>query len=166
MLERVLHPHRGRGDPPDGRLRRTIDESSEGAPGRQVASSLSWADPGALRSSMHETSIKPYLSALRANRVLIVAVVVVCTAATAAFAWTREPLYAADAQLFVSTQSSTGVGPSEIYQGGLASQSRAQSYASLVSSTPVAEAVIEQLGLSRSAEDVKSGNSPCRPKRR
>ena len=48
---------------------------------------------------------KQYLQMLYAHRVLIAVTVVVCTAAAGAYAWTREPLYAAHTQLFVSTQA-------------------------------------------------------------
>lgn len=100
--------------------------------------------------------LKQYLRVLRAHWVLIVAAVVVCTGAAAAYAWTREPVYAAHTQLFVSTKSTTGLSPSQVYQGGLAAQSRAESYARIVSSPPLAEAVIEDLGLPRRTEDIQS----------
>jgi len=100
--------------------------------------------------------IKQYVRVLRAHRVLIVAAVVVCTAAAGAYAWTREPLYAAHTQLFVSATSPSGLSPSQVYQGGLASQSRAESYARIVSSPPVAEAVVRELDLSKSTQDVQS----------
>jgi capsular exopolysaccharide synthesis family protein len=100
---------------------------------------------------------KQYLRVLHAHLLLIVAAVVVCTGAAATYAWTREPLYAAHTQLFVSTRSdSSGLTPSDLYQGGLAAQSRVQSYARILSSPPVAEAVVRRLGLSESAEDVES----------
>lgn len=93
---------------------------------------------------------------LRAHWVLIVGALVVCTVTAGVYAWTREPLYAAHTQLFVSTQSTTGLSPSQVYQGGLASQARAESYARIISSPPVAEAVIDQLGLSKSTQYVQS----------
>jgi succinoglycan biosynthesis transport protein ExoP len=100
--------------------------------------------------------IKQYLRVLRAHWLLIIAVVLVCTGAAAAYAWTREPLYAAHTQLFVSTTLPTGLSPSQVYQGGLAAQSRAESYARIASSPPLAEAIIEDLDLSRSTQDVQS----------
>jgi succinoglycan biosynthesis transport protein ExoP len=54
--------------------------------------------------------------------------------------------YAARTQLFVSTGGAPA-DPSETYQGGLFSQQRVLSYASIVSSPAVAKAVIEQLRL-------------------
>ena len=100
--------------------------------------------------------IRQYVTVLRAHWVLILLVVVLCTGAAAAYAWTREPIYAAHTQLFVSAKSAPGLSPSQVYQGGLASQSRAESYARIVSSPPVAEAVVEELGLSRSTQYVQS----------
>jgi succinoglycan biosynthesis transport protein ExoP len=100
--------------------------------------------------------IEQYVRMLRAHWVLIVAAVAVCTAAAGAYAWTREPVYAAHTQLFVSAKAAADLTPAEVYQGGLASQSRAESYARIVSSPPVAEAVIQELGLSESTQHVQS----------
>jgi succinoglycan biosynthesis transport protein ExoP len=100
--------------------------------------------------------IRQYVRALRAHWLLIVAAVVVCTAAAAAYAWTREPVYAAHAQLFVSEKAPSGTSPSELYEGSLASESRAESYARLVSSPRLAQAVVRELGLSQSPQDVQS----------
>jgi capsular exopolysaccharide synthesis family protein len=100
---------------------------------------------------------RQYLRVLRAHAVLIVAAVVVCTAAAGAYAWTREPLYAAHTQLYVSAKAdSPGLSPSELYEGGLAAQSRVQSYARILSSPPVVEAVVRKLGLSETPEDLES----------
>jgi capsular polysaccharide biosynthesis protein len=85
-----------------------------------------------------------YARVLRAHRQLILVCIVVCTAAAAALAWTRTPLYAAHTQLFLSVRGST---PGEIYEGGLFSQQRIQSYAQLVSSPSVLRTVINELGL-------------------
>ena len=107
--------------------------------------------------------IKQYLRVLRAHWVIILLALVVCAGAAAAYAWTREPLYSAHTQLFVSTNSTTGLSPSQVYQGGLAAQSRAESYARIVSSPAVAEAVIDDLDLSRSATDIQSEISATVP---
>jgi receptor protein-tyrosine kinase len=107
---------------------------------------------------------KQYLQMLYAHRVLIAVTVVVCIAAAGAYAWTREPLYAAHTQLFVSTPAKpSDLSPSEVYQGGLAAQSRAQSYAGILSSPAVAEAVVRKLGLSESAEDIESAITATAP---
>jgi capsular exopolysaccharide synthesis family protein len=107
--------------------------------------------------------IKQYARVMRAHWVLVVAAVVLCTGAAAAYAWIREPLYAAHTQLFVSAKADPAASPSQVYQGGLASQSRAESYARIVSSPPVAEAVVDELGLSKSPEYVQSAISATVP---
>ena len=100
---------------------------------------------------------KQILRVLLAHPVLIVVAVVVCTSVAAAYAWTREPLYAAQTQLFVSTRdNSTNQSPSDLYQGGLAAQSRVQSYAKIITGRSVAEAVVRKLGLSGGSEAVES----------
>ena len=101
--------------------------------------------------------IKQYVRVLRSRWVLIAVFVAVCVAAAGVYTWMRDPVYAAHTQLFVSAKSETsGVSPSEVYQGGLASQSRADTYAQILSSPPVVEAVIRKLGLSRSTSSVQS----------
>ena len=95
---------------------------------------------------------------------MVLVAVVATTALAAAYAWTREPVYVAKTQLFVSTPvAPANLTPSEIYQGGLASQTRAESYARIVSSPPVAEGVIERLGLSRTPQSVQSAITAAVP---
>jgi succinoglycan biosynthesis transport protein ExoP len=98
--------------------------------------------------------LQQYVRVLRAHWLLIGASVFVCTVAAALLAWTRTPIYAAGTQLFVSAP---GV-PADLgqtYQGGLFSQQRVLSYAQIVSSPAVAQAVIRQLGLSESVEELQ-----------
>ena len=98
--------------------------------------------------------LNQYVRVLRAHWALIVLGVLVCTGAAAALAWTRTPIYEARTQLFVSTRDAPA-DPTQAYQGGLFAQQRVQSYARIVSSPPVAEAVIEQLGLNRSVQEIQ-----------
>jgi polysaccharide biosynthesis transport protein len=96
-----------------------------------------------------------YARVLRRHWVLIALGVLVCTGPAAWLAWTRTPIYAARAQLFVSSSG----GPTDLsqaYQGGLFVQQRVQSYAQIVSSPPVAEAVIKQLGLTESVPQLQA----------
>ena len=100
---------------------------------------------------------KQYAQVLRPHWALIVVGVLVCVVAAAGLAWTQEPLYRAQTQLFVSATTSAGEStPSESYQGALFSQQRVTSYAEVVSSPPVAEAVINQLGLRTSVRALQS----------
>jgi polysaccharide biosynthesis transport protein len=102
-----------------------------------------------------QMDLNQYARVLRTHWVLIVLSVLACTGAAAALAWTRTPMYAAQAQLFVSTSG----GPTDLsqtYQGGLFVQQRVQSYARIVSSPPVARAVIRQLGLTESVPQLQA----------
>ena len=104
-----------------------------------------------------EMDLKQYARVLLAHWALIVATVVVCTVAAAAIAWTREPVYRTHTQLFVATTgSASDMSPSETYQGGLFSQQRVTSYANIVSSPRVAEAIVAELDLSRSVQQVQA----------
>jgi succinoglycan biosynthesis transport protein ExoP len=105
-------------------------------------------------SATTEMDLKQYVRVLRAHWALIVLGVLVCTGAAAVLAWTRTPIYEAQTQLFVST-SDAPTDLSQAYQGGLFAQQRVQSYAKIVSSPPVAQAVIKQLGLTRGVQDIQ-----------
>lgn len=98
--------------------------------------------------------LKQYVRVLRAHWLLVVLSVLICTGAAAALAWTRTPTYAARTQLFVST-GGLPADLSQTYQGGLFSQQRIQSYANIVSSPAVAQAVINELGLSESVQHLQ-----------
>jgi succinoglycan biosynthesis transport protein ExoP len=98
-----------------------------------------------------------YARVLSAHRLLILGAIVVCTAAAAALAWTRDPMYTARTELFVSTtQQLADPSASETYQGSLFTQQRMTSYAEVVASPPVVRAVIRQLGLSESVGEIQA----------
>ena len=99
--------------------------------------------------------IKQFIGVLRAHWVLILASVALFTAAAGVYAWTREPVYAAHTQLFVSASSASDLSPDQVYQGDLAAQSRAESYARIIPSPPVANAVIDTLDLDMSTQAVQ-----------
>jgi capsular exopolysaccharide synthesis family protein len=85
------------------------------------------------------------LGVLRARWLLVVLGVLAGVVVAAALAWSTTPVYAAKAQLFVSTGS--GGDPGATYEGGLFSQQRVLSYARIVSSPELLESVIGALGL-------------------
>jgi succinoglycan biosynthesis transport protein ExoP len=90
--------------------------------------------------------LRQYGRVFRAHWLLVASSVLICTGVAGLLAWTRTPVYEARSQLFVST----GGAPadlSETYVGGLYSQQRVLSYAEIVSSPEVVQAVIERLGL-------------------
>jgi polysaccharide biosynthesis transport protein len=96
-----------------------------------------------------------YARVLRTHWVLIALSVLACMLAAAALAWTRTPVYAAQSQLFVSTTGGP-IDPSQTYQGGLFAQQRVQSYARIVASPSVAQAVIKQLGLKETVPQLQA----------
>lgn len=99
--------------------------------------------------------LRQYLRTLRAHRLFAVASLVLCVAAAAGLAWTRTPVYDAHTQLFVST-SNVSTDPSATYQAGLFSEERVLSYAQIVSSPAVLDAVRKQLGLSESIPQLQA----------
>ncbi len=99
-------------------------------------------------------TIGQYLQVLRARWVVLVSSILVCTAGAAVLAWTATPIYEARTQLFVANKNlSTHSG--QTYEGGLYAQLRARTYAEIASSPRGAEAVIDDLGLPASVEDVQ-----------
>jgi succinoglycan biosynthesis transport protein ExoP len=110
-----------------------------------------------------QMDLNQYARVLRTHWLLIVLSVLACMGAAAALAWTRTPMYAAQAQLFVSTSG----GPTDLsqtYQGGLYVQQRVQSYARIVSSPPVARAVIDQLRLTETVPQLQAKVDASVPK--
>jgi succinoglycan biosynthesis transport protein ExoP len=99
--------------------------------------------------------LNQYARVLRAHWRLIVVSILACTLAAGWLAWRRTPIYAAHAQLFVST-SGGPADPSQSYQGGLFAQQRVASYARIVSSPAVAQGVIRQLGLRDSVPQLQA----------
>lgn len=99
-----------------------------------------------------------YARVLSAHRLLILGSIIVCTAAAVALVLTREPMYTARTELFVSTpQQLADPSASETYQGSLFTQQRMTSYAEVVASPAVVRGVIRQLGLSQSVAEIQSG---------
>jgi succinoglycan biosynthesis transport protein ExoP len=82
-------------------------------------------------------------------RIVVACALLAVIAAGAATLLTAK-VYAATTRLFVSPQG-TQASLSDAYQGGLLSEAKVTSYAELVSSRPVADAVIARLGLVESA---------------
>jgi polysaccharide biosynthesis transport protein len=106
--------------------------------------------------------LKTFLRGLRTHWKLVLVSVLVCAGAAAGLAWSLDPLYSAETQLFVST--GTGASdPSQAYQGGLFTQQRVVSYAKIVASPAIAQSVIEQLGLPDSVQHVQGEISASVP---
>ncbi|MFE1593338.1 Wzz/FepE/Etk N-terminal domain-containing protein [Nocardia sp. NPDC058705] len=90
---------------------------------------------------------------VRQRWLLIVGVVLVCTAAAWAYAQTLPSTYSASSSMYVSMATGTSVNDS--YQGGLAAQQRVRSYLDLAASTTVAARVVDEKGLKITPEQMR-----------
>ncbi|SFF61606.1 polysaccharide biosynthesis tyrosine autokinase [Blastococcus tunisiensis] len=97
-------------------------------------------------------NLKDVLQALRSGWWLVFAVVLVGTATAGALTLTATPLYSSTTKLFVSTSSTPD--SSAAYTGNLFSQQRVTSYAELLSGVQLAAAVVEELDLPLTPEEV------------
>lgn len=84
-----------------------------------------------------------YLRILRQRWMLITAVVLVALGAATALTLTSTPQYQSTARMFISTPESNS---SDAYQGGLFTQQRVTSYASLITGEEMARRVLDELG--------------------
>ncbi|MGF0315763.1 Wzz/FepE/Etk N-terminal domain-containing protein [Nocardia fluminea] len=91
---------------------------------------------------------------VRQRWLLIVGVVLVCTAAAWAYAQTLPNIYSASSSMYVSMATGTSVNDS--YQGGLAAQQRVRSYLDLAASTTVAARVVDDKGLKITPEQMRA----------
>jgi succinoglycan biosynthesis transport protein ExoP len=98
--------------------------------------------------------LRQYTRVLRAHWLLIAASVVVCTVGALVLAFTRDPIYEAQSQLFVSNGVPTNL--SDAYVGSLFTQQRVVSYALLVPSPAVVEGVIKELGLPDTVSEIQN----------
>lgn len=98
--------------------------------------------------------LKQRLGMLRDHWILVVACTILGVLGAGLIAFTQTPMYAASAQLFVSTSGITDV--SQAYQGGLLAQQRVTSYADIIASRTIAQRVIGQLHLTESPGQLQS----------
>lgn len=96
-----------------------------------------------------------FIRLLRAQWLIVLLYVLAGIVAVGAIAWTATPMYAAQTKLFVSTQSEAA-DPDEAYQGGLFAQQRAHSYAEMVTSPEVLQAVITRLGMPETVDELEA----------
>ncbi|HVE62593.1 MAG TPA: polysaccharide biosynthesis tyrosine autokinase [Mycobacteriales bacterium] len=92
-----------------------------------------------------------YIRLLRIHRTLIILCTLLGIAAAAAITLAATPIYSARARLFVSADEGSGVGA---VQGSQFAQQRVKSYADIIDSPVVAQAVIDELGLSETPEEL------------
>ncbi|MDN5857968.1 MAG: polysaccharide biosynthesis tyrosine autokinase [Pseudonocardia sp.] len=104
--------------------------------------------------------LRAYLAVLAKRWMMIVGISVTFVFVAAASIFLTTPTYRATAQLFVSTEISTGNVNQELYQGGIFSGDRVKSYTQLATSPVVLGPVVTEFGLPttarRLAEDVQA----------
>jgi capsular polysaccharide biosynthesis protein len=107
-------------------------------------------------------TLTQYLRVLRRQWLVLALLTLLGLGAATAYTYRQVPVYSAGIQLFVSVRSAdTDI--SQLSQGSTFTQQRVKSYADLVSSPVVAQAVIKQLKLPYSAEQLSdeiSADSP------
>jgi polysaccharide biosynthesis transport protein len=106
--------------------------------------------------------LREYVRLLRVRRALIIAATLLGIAAAALLTLIATPVYAARAQLFVSADDRGG-GVGTAYTGSLFTQARVKSYAKVIDSPPIANAVIDELGLNISADELAAKVSADAP---
>lgn len=97
--------------------------------------------------------LRDYLNILRRRWLIVLATAVVCVLAALGLTAAATPMYASDARLFVSTSQSMS-STSDLAQGGQFSVQRVASYADLVKSRDLAEAVIQQTGVNLTSDEL------------
>lgn len=96
--------------------------------------------------------LRDYITVLRKGWILILVLALVGVAAAATYSLAKKPVYAASAQVFVSTQSSGSV--SDLVQGSTFTQQRVTTYANLVTTPIVLLPVISSLKLKMTASEL------------
>ena len=94
--------------------------------------------------------LRDYALLLRKRWRLIALCTLLAVAAALLATLATTPVYKASAQLFVSTATGAEGDVGGLSAGGQFAQQRVKSYADIVDSPPVTDAVVEELGLSRS----------------
>lgn len=106
--------------------------------------------------------LRDYVRLLRVRKTLIVACTLLGIAVAAIATLLATPTYAAKAQLFVSADDRAG-GVGTAYTGSLFTQARVKSYARVIDSPPIANAVIDELGLQMTPAELEGKVSADAP---
>lgn len=105
--------------------------------------------------------LSEYIRILRKNWVIIVVAITAGIGLSAAFSFTRTPLYESSSTLFV--QSQAGATITELQQGTRFTESRMATYASIATKPIVLEPVIEELGLDVSPRELAENVTATTP---
>lgn len=100
--------------------------------------------------------LRDFLRVLRRRWRIVVALVLLSTGAAVTVTTLSTRVYQADTQVFVSLQDTGSGTSSNAYQGNLFSQERVKSYARIANSPKVTDAVVKQLRLDLTPEQVAS----------
>jgi len=106
--------------------------------------------------------LRAYFRMFLRHWVAIVLLAALGAAGGAAFAWLKDPSYAAKTEMIV-TVGNPGSDLAQAYQGALLAEERAQSYSTLITSEQVLEALIDELGLPYSVDTLRSQISASNP---
>ena len=107
-------------------------------------------------------TLRDYTRILRKRWRWMALAILVCSGAAAAYVQLATPQYQAVTQLFVSAESDPN-NPNGLFSGSQFSQERVKSYAAIVTSPKVTEAVIQKLNLRESPEALASQISADAP---
>ncbi len=107
--------------------------------------------------------IREYARVLRKRWRLILLCTLLALAAATSATLVATPMYQASAQLFVSTATGADGNVSGLQAGGQFAQQRVKSYADIVNSPPVTEAVVRELGLGVSARRLEASIEASAP---
>lgn len=106
--------------------------------------------------------IKDYLRLLRKRWLAVVGCVVVAVTVTAAYVSLATPKYEASAQLFVSANDTGGVA-SNLQSGAQFSQNRVQSYADIINTRQITDAVAAELQIGLTGKQISKETSADAP---
>lgn len=108
-----------------------------------------------VREGGRRVELRDYVRVLRRSWLLVLACAVLGGLLAVGMNWRADRIYAATVTMVVSS-SDNGPNAASAYQSGLLSQQRVKSYANLVASDRVAEAVVDQLKLGDSPSALRA----------
>ncbi len=103
-----------------------------------------------------------YLRAVRAHWLVALGVFAMCSVTTGLYVSVQSPIYTAKIQLFVAT-SSEGASATQLYEASNFSVERVKSYVRIINSPDVMQAVVNQLRLDQTAEQLAGSVNASTP---
>ena len=99
---------------------------------------------------------RDYLRILRRRWLLVALSTLIVVGAASAYTFTATPVYQSTARLFINAAGDGGETTAGAYQGGLFTQQRVASYAELITTDSLAEAVNDDLGLNLTPAELEN----------